>query len=181
MTRSSFLPQSRTINMSQSPIALSYTLEDVLARLEGKIDNLSKDAGDLKVGQTELAGQVKALDERLSGQVKALDERLSGQVKALDERLSGQIKALDERLSGQMQGMDERLSGQIKALDERLSGQVSQIDSRLKTVESSVQKIPDLAEKVGELKNWRQIAVITITAAISGTATWFIRGGTIKP
>jgi hypothetical protein len=65
MTRSSFLPQSRTINMSQSPIDLSYTLEDVLARLEGKIDNLSKDAGDLKVGQTELAGQVKALDERL--------------------------------------------------------------------------------------------------------------------
>ena len=38
-------------------------------------------------------------------------------------------------------------------------------------MESSVQKIPDLLEKVGELKNWKQIGVIVITALISAVFT----------
>ncbi|MDJ0718647.1 MAG: hypothetical protein QNJ54_31215 [Prochloraceae cyanobacterium] len=51
-------------------------------------------------------------------------------------------------------------------------------------MEASVQKIPDLSEKIGELKNWKQIGVIVITALISAISTgtiggfigWFIRG-----
>lgn len=55
------------------------------------------------------------------------------------------------------------------------------LDKRLSLVETSIQKIPDLAEKVGELKNWRQIVVIAVTALISGAVTWVIRGGSFKP
>ena len=55
------------------------------------------------------------------------------------------------------------------------------IKSTLQTQQQLIQKIPDLAEKVGELKNWRQIVVITITAIISGAITWVIRGGNLKP
>ncbi|MGL6339600.1 MAG: hypothetical protein ACRC80_10720 [Waterburya sp.] len=58
------------------------------------------------------------------------------------------------------------------------------IEKRLTNVESSVQKIPDLSEKVGELKNWKQIGVIVITALISSIFTgtiggligWILRG-----
>jgi hypothetical protein len=35
----------------------------------------------------------------------------------------------------------------------------------------------DLAEKLGELKNWKQIAVSIITAVVSGVIGWFVRGG----
>lgn len=73
------------------------------------------------------------------------------------------------------------IKGEIKALDERLSGQITAINSRLKTVETSIQKISDLAEKVGELKNWRQIAVITVTALVSGVVTWLIRASNLRP
>ncbi len=45
----------------------------------------------------------------------------------------------------------------------------------------SIDKIPDLAEKVGELKNWRQFLIITVTASISGFIGWFLRGGNLKP
>ena len=49
------------------------------------------------------------------------------------------------------------------------------------------QKIPDLAEKVGELKNWKQIGLVFITAAISsiftgtigGVIGWLIRGSRV--
>ena len=55
------------------------------------------------------------------------------------------------------------------------------VDTRLESWKPAIYKIPDLAEKVGELKNWRQFVLISITATISGVIAWFLRGGHLKP
>jgi hypothetical protein len=60
-----------------------------------------------------------------------------------------------------------------------LRGELKTIDVRLKNLESNSQKIPDLAEKVGELKNWKQIAIVIFTATVRGAIGWFIRTGKI--
>jgi uncharacterized ion transporter superfamily protein YfcC len=60
-----------------------------------------------------------------------------------------------------------------------MKGELKTIDVRLKNLESNSQKIPDLAEKVGELKNWKQIAIVIFTATVGGTIGWFIRTGKI--
>jgi hypothetical protein len=49
-----------------------------------------------------------------------------------------------------------------------MKGELKTIDVRLKNLESNSQKIPDLAEKVGELKNWKQIAIVIFTATVGG-------------
>lgn len=59
--------------------------------------------------------------------------------------------------------------------------EIGTIKATLQTQQPFIQKIPDLAEKVEELKNWRQILIITITATVSGVMGWFIRGGNLKP
>jgi hypothetical protein len=55
-----------------------------------------------------------------------------------------------------------------------------EIKGKLAGVELNIQKVPDLAEKVGELKNWKQVGLIVITAflssILSGTIGWLIRG-----
>jgi hypothetical protein len=51
----------------------------------------------------------------------------------------------------------------------------------------SINKIADLAEKVGELKNWKQIGLVFLTAVVSsifsgtigGVIGWLIRGGKV--
>jgi uncharacterized ion transporter superfamily protein YfcC len=60
-----------------------------------------------------------------------------------------------------------------------MKGELKTIDVRLKNLESNSQKIPDLAEKVGELKNWKQIAIVIFTATVGGTIGWFVRTGKI--
>jgi archaellum component FlaC len=60
--------------MSQSPVTITYSLEEVLTRLESKIDNLQKevaeirqkDIPDLKVAQTEIKTKVESIDNRLA-------------------------------------------------------------------------------------------------------------------
>ena len=69
------------------------------------------------------------------------------------------------------------LKEQLTGIDKRLAI----VETRLEDWKPSIDKIPDLAEKVGELKNWRQFLIITVTAVFSGFIGWFIRGGTFKP
>ncbi|MFM7191677.1 MAG: DUF4164 domain-containing protein [Microcystaceae cyanobacterium] len=87
---------------------VTYNLEDILARIEDKMDSrfdkvdrqlteINQRLTKLEVGQAELSGEIKALDERLSGEIKALDERLSGEIKALEGKVDGLGKRLDNQ------------------------------------------------------------------------------------
>jgi hypothetical protein len=72
-----------------------------------------------------------------------------------------------------IQGLDKKI--ELGFSD--LKGEIKTVNSRLSNLESSAAKIPDLAEKVGELKNWKQIAIVLFTASVSGTIAWFLKGG----
>ena len=58
----------------------------------------------------------------------------------------------------------------------KLEGRIDTANARLTSLESNTKAIADLAEKVGELKNWKQIAIVIFTATVGGTIGWFIRG-----
>ncbi|MGL5835943.1 MAG: hypothetical protein ACRC1Z_22335 [Waterburya sp.] len=82
---------------------------------------------------------------------------------------------LKDLQSGQKEILKEivELKSTINTIDKRLIV----VETRLDEQKAAVGKIPELAEKVGELKNWRQIAVIIITGTASTVFGWFLRSG----
>ena len=58
---------------------MTYSLEAVLTRIEGKIHSLQRDVNKLEIGQSELKGEIKALDERLTTEIKGLTARVANQ------------------------------------------------------------------------------------------------------
>ena len=73
--------------MNQSQETVTYSLETILTRMEGKIDSLQKDVTDLKVGQAVLTGKVEGIDNRLN----SLKGNQKYQVWALIVLLAGAI------------------------------------------------------------------------------------------
>ncbi len=67
------------------------------------------------------------------------------------------------------------VKGEIKALQAEVKG----IEKRLSNVENSVIKIPEITEKFGELKNWRQTALIIIAGVVSAFLGWIARAGRV--
>jgi hypothetical protein len=55
---------------------VTYSLEAVLTRIEGKIDKIDERLTKLEIGQTEIKGEIKAIDERVSTEIKGLTERI---------------------------------------------------------------------------------------------------------
>lgn len=74
---------------------------------------------------------------------------------------------------------------EIKQELNQINKRLTVIENRLEDWKPSMSKIPDLAEKVGELKNWKQIGLVFVTAVISsifsgtvgGVIGWLIRSG----
>jgi hypothetical protein len=94
-----------------------------------------------------------------------------------DLAISTQKQIADLAMSNQKQISD--LDKKIDIGFAEMKGELKTIDTRLKNLESNSQKIPDLAEKVGELKNWKQIAIVIFTATVGGAIGWFIRMGKV--
>jgi hypothetical protein len=62
-----------------------------------------------------------------------------------------------------------RVEGKITDLDNR----ISKLEGTLQAQQPYIQKIPDMAEKIGELKNWKQIA-LTIGGAFVGAVITYL-------
>ena len=94
------------------------------------------------------------------------------------------IKELKDLIGGFREDVNsnfEEVKKELSGLDKRLAV----IENRLEDWKPSMSKIPDLAEKVGELKNWKQIGLVFVTAVVSsifsgtigGVIGWLIRSG----
>ncbi len=94
------------------------------------------------------------------------------------KELKDNINQLDNKI-GQVR---DDIKNDIKGLDDRLRAiEIGQAEAkgRMDEWKTAIQKIPDLAEKVGELKNWRQTAFVIIAAVISAFLGWIARGARI--
>jgi septation ring formation regulator EzrA len=97
--------------MSTTPIQVTYSIEDVLARLEQKIDKrfdevnhkfdevnhkfeesnkrfdtLQKDITNIQVEIANVRGDIKALDEKFIGEIKTLNAKVDGLSKRMDNQ-----------------------------------------------------------------------------------------------
>jgi len=132
----------------------------------------------------ELKDLLSAMRQENCEQMISLREETCEQISSLREETRDQIDALKEDNRQQLETLREENNKQFINLHKEIT-EVKIITAKIEgTIQSQAvltQKIPDLIEKVGELKNWKQIAIVAITAFTSTTITWFIREGNLKP
>ena len=105
----------------------------------------------------------------------------STEIQQLKDFIQDGFKELKDNIN-QLDNKIGQVRDDIKGLDDRLRAiEISQAEAkgRMDEWKTAIQKIPDLAEKVGELKNWRQTAFVIIAAVISAFLGWIARGARI--
>lgn len=101
----------------------------------------------------ELKDLILQLSNRINLQNEQVNQKLND--------LKVEVAIVKEGLNGVNKRMDDWKPAITKATDK---------------ADAVSQKITDLSEKVGELKNWRQVAIIIITGLLT-TLFWLLRDG----
>lgn len=97
-----------------------------------------------------------------------------------NEKLAAKIGELQKDIGNLKSEFKEDISNlksEFKEDISKLRADISKIEGTMNAWSNSIQKIPDLAEKVGELKNWRKIAFLIITGGFGTILGWFVRSG----
>jgi chromosome segregation ATPase len=120
------------------------------------------DLRELKDLITQLGNRMNAQNEQLNHKLN----HLTVEVAVIKESLNGVNRRFDD--------VNKRFDDVNKLLDDWKPAIIKATDK----ADNVAQKMTDLSEKVGELKNWRQIAIIVITGLLT-TLFWLLRDGQI--
>lgn len=102
--------------------------------------------------------------------------RLENKIDKQSEKIVTIKDALEKKID-KLEGKIEKIERKINQQSEEIAG----IKGTLNAQQPLIDKITDLAENLGEINHWRRITTIPITAIISGSIIWVIRGLNIKP
>jgi hypothetical protein len=80
-----------------------------------------------------------------------------------------ELKDLISSLNSKIDVNQARTEDKLNSIDNR----ISKLEGMLQAQQPYIQKIPDMAEKIGELKNWKQIA-LTIGGAVIGAIITYL-------
>ncbi|MDJ0662789.1 MAG: hypothetical protein QNJ42_25375 [Crocosphaera sp.] len=158
---------------------MAKVTEQDLKRLEGLIMNRFD---QLEEGQRVLENRFNAFETGQTTMKEEIEPVIIGQNTLKDDiknlaveqrELKGEVKEEINKITIEK----IELQGDNQTIKAKLDG----VSDRLKIIEAAIIKIPDLAEKVGELKYWRQVVLITLTATISGFIGWLIGAGHLNP
>ena len=120
--------------MTTNPPILTYTLEEILSRLDQKIEkqftevNQKIDRQFTEVNQ-KMEKQFAEVNQKMEKQFVEVNHKFTEVNKKL-EIIDGRLNKLEigqAELSGEIKTLDEKLSGEIKTLEEKVIG----IDKRL--------------------------------------------------
>ena len=99
---------------------LTYSLEAVLTRIEGKIDSLEK----------RIDEKIDSLEKRIDEKIDSLEQRIDKKIDSLEQRIDERFDKIEDRLNKVEIGQAE-LKGEIKAIDERLSTKIEGLTARV--------------------------------------------------
>jgi chromosome segregation ATPase len=99
---------------------VTYSLEAVLTRIEGKIDSLEK----------RLDEKIDSLEKRIDEKSDYLEKRIYVKIDSLEKRIDERFDKIEDRLTKVEIGQ-AGLKGEIKALDERVSTKIEGLTARV--------------------------------------------------
>ncbi|MCP2728175.1 coiled-coil domain-containing protein [Limnofasciculus baicalensis] len=134
--------------MTQTPITVTYSLEEIFSRIERKIDKL---------------------DERFTQQIDKLDEKID----KLDDKFTQQIDKLDEKIDK----LDQKLTQQIDKLDQKLTDKIDKLTVEVATCTTNLSNLDKRVEKLeGTQKNqiWTLITLLGGSLIAVGFRAFFM-------
>ena len=134
---------------------------------------------------------IQQLKEFIKDGFNQLDRKIDDKFNQLDRKIDTVKSELKQEISEVKSELKQEISevkSELKQEMSEIKGDIRTIEARQKNVETAIQKIPEITEKFGELKNWRRCLEASQSKAletskmfafiiIAAVAGWFAKTG----
>ncbi|MEA5511303.1 Bdr protein [Crocosphaera sp. UHCC 0190] len=116
--------------MSQTPITVTYSLEEILGQINSKLDKLDDKFED-KFEQLEnkVEAKFEQLDDKFETKFEQLENKFETKLDKLDEKFDAKFEILDEKVD-HLQKDVISLTGDVKTLDAKVEGIGKRLDTQ---------------------------------------------------
>ena len=143
---------------------LQEFIKENFNNLDRKIDKVQIELKeDINQVKSELKEDINQVKSELKEDINQVKSELKEDINQVKFELKEDINQVKFELKEDIHNVEKQVI--------KIESDLEAMDKRLSNVETAIQKIPEITEKFGELKNWRQTAFIII-AAVAG---WFAR------
>jgi len=97
-------------------------------------------------------------------------------INQLGDRINDRFNQVENRFN-QVENRFNQMENRFNQIDEKITElriNQTEVQTRLNDWKPSIDKTADLSEKIGELRNWKQIAIVLLTGFIT-SIFWIFR------
>ncbi|MGK7958767.1 MAG: Bdr protein [Crocosphaera sp.] len=134
--------------MSQSPIKVTYSLEDILLQINGKLDKIDDRFDDL---EKNFDAKLDKMDQKFESKLDKMDQKFESRLDKIEEKFESKFSELDKKFESKFDSLQtevkdlkkevtdfkaenavsiESLKGDITALDVEVKGINKRLDSQ---------------------------------------------------
>ncbi|MGI0482840.1 hypothetical protein ACN4EE_18900 [Geminocystis sp. CENA526] len=117
----------------------------------------------------ELKDLINSKFEQVDRKFEQINDKIDTKIEQVNEKIDTQIEQVDRKFE-QVNDKLNDMRVEIATIKEGLNG----VNQRLDDWKPLIGKTTDLSEKIGEFKNWKQIAIVVITGFIT-SLFWIFR------
>jgi len=155
--------------MTQTGETVTYSLESVLTRIEGKIDNFQRDVNQ------KFDTLQRDVDQKIDSFHRDVDQKIDSFQRDVNQKFETFQKDVDQKFDTLQKDVNDlkveptEIKGEIKTLTEKVAG----IDKRLEKVEDSY---AILVKDIADLKGFKSLIIPMVVAFLSAVVTLGLRG-----
>ncbi|MCZ8037876.1 MAG: shikimate 5-dehydrogenase [Microcystis sp. LE17-20A] len=155
--------------MTQTGETVTYSLESVLTRIEGKIDNFQRDVNQ------KFDTLQRDVDQKIDSFHRDVDQKIDSFQRDVNQKFETFQKDVDQKFDTLQKDVNDlkveptEIKGEIKTLTEKVAG----IDKRLEKVEDSY---AILVKDIADLKGFKSLIIPMVVAFLSAVVTLGLHG-----
>ncbi|MDJ0843473.1 MAG: hypothetical protein AB4057_01400 [Crocosphaera sp.] len=121
--------------MSQSPIKVTYPLEDILLQINGKLDKIEDRFDDL---ERKFDAKLDKIDEKFESRLDEMDKKFESKLDKIDQKFESKLDEMDRKFESKLDKIDQKFESKFSELDKKFESKFDTLQTEVKELKKDV-------------------------------------------
>ncbi|MDJ0600522.1 MAG: hypothetical protein QNJ37_16975 [Crocosphaera sp.] len=158
--------------MSQSPIKVTYPIEEILLQINSKLDKIDDRFDNL---ERKFDSKLDTIDQKFESKLDKIDQKFESKLDKIDQKFDqlnskfeSRLKEIDKRFESKFSELDKKFQSKFSELDKKIESKFSELDKKFESKFDMLQtEVKELKKDVGDFKRESLVSIESLKGNIN--------------